>query len=321
MARLHPLIPMVLIGGCLCVVAGLTALRTMRHGRSDGNRPVLFQNANRDHDPIVLPARDIHHDDRQDVVLIDPDTPNRVRRLRFDTVGRVDCVQWSEDHAYLLLSSLKGTFLCRYHPGTREFDPPVVCDRLGANPLIRWPAGCTQQEEAIEEAVRKQVLQIFGLEAASTLGGYAWTPDRKQIAFAIDTKENSDEAGESYQEIWVADVPGLHLKRLGRGSHPHWSPNGQALVAIDGNAVGGRQIVRYDLPKGTRIVLRSGKLECFANVIYNASGDTLAVFGADNPAQEWNDGVFLMDPQGKHVRHLAEQGAIGGISYPVELSW
>jgi WD40 repeat protein len=305
--------------------AGLLCPVFAKETRCCGATQMILNKKNDDRLPIVTIAGDIQTRTSGRVIAIDPSAPNQVTQVYTAAAGPISAVAWTKDHAYLILTSVNGIFLCPYDKTRRSFGPLQAVSDPKIDKTVLWPAGYTKREGDIARALRTKVglarHKLHKADALPLMDSLTWSSDQRQIAFTIPGEQIAGSEGEPFQDLWLAQTDGLRLKRLGRGSHPHWSPDGRFLLAIDGTEFNGRSIIRYDTLTGKRTILRSGRLECFATAVYSPTGTSIAVFGASDSGNEFDEGVFLMDNNGRGVRKLASQKSIGAITYPTELAW
>ncbi|HUB81006.1 MAG TPA: S9 family peptidase [Bryobacteraceae bacterium] len=70
-----------------------------------------------------------------------------------------------------------------------------------------------------------------------SVGGFAWAPDGKRIAFSAS--RDPDLGSQGTQQIYVLDMADLHVRKLlesgGPNSQPEWSPDGKSIAYVTAN--------------------------------------------------------------------------------------
>ncbi len=70
-----------------------------------------------------------------------------------------------------------------------------------------------------------------------SVGGFAWSPDGKRIAFSAS--RDPDLGSQDTEQIYVLDMADLHVRKLldsgGPNSRPQWSPDGKSIAYVTGN--------------------------------------------------------------------------------------
>jgi len=131
----------------------------------------------------------------------------------------------------------------------------------------------------------------------------AWSPDGTRIAF--DTPD----------AIYVVDADGSHLRLLLAGSpasgpgYPSWSPRGNRILFMTTPVTAGGFAAEVWVVKpdgsGQRRLYRSQCCGLWSPPIWSPDGTAIAVGASVYDANGiTNDGILIMDPQGKHRRRV-----------------
>jgi dipeptidyl aminopeptidase/acylaminoacyl peptidase len=138
-----------------------------------------------------------------------------------------------------------------------------------------------------------------------TVGGFAWSPDGKRIAFSA--QRDPDLGSSDTEQLYVLDLADLHVKKLLEGSgpndNPKWSPDGRQIAYVTSNGAQyfyytNRHIAAIGAEGGTPRIL-TADFDEDAN---------LAAWGPDGiyftAQQKTAQNIFHLDPETKKVRRM-----------------
>jgi Tol biopolymer transport system component len=79
----------------------------------------------------------------------------------------------------------------------------------------------------------RQLTHAAAFPARTRITWFSWSPDGSRLVFWRTSATN-----EPHELIYVVDADGSHLRRIGGGSWPVWSPNGKQMPMSAGGARG-----------------------------------------------------------------------------------
>ena len=138
-----------------------------------------------------------------------------------------------------------------------------------------------------------------------TVGGFAWSPDGKRIAFSAT--RDPDLGSQDTEQLYVLDTADLHVKKLldagGPNSRPKWSPDGKKIAYVTANGqqfffFANRYVATVPVDGGTPEVLTSSFDEDANLIDWGTDG---IYFSA---RQKTNAHVFRIDPTSHAIQRL-----------------
>ena len=245
-------------------------------------------------------------------------------------------MQWLPDYSGVLVAADDMPMvLHRYNSRTQEFGPPEDVAKHLANEGVDYTIRLSSTQDFapspdktklvygdekgvhlfnLKTGEKQLLLERSNINKRDAAGKYedapqyfAWAPDSTRIAFSVEgNKQMGLQGVNPIEELYLVDVDGKNLRHVGQGFSPSWSPNKRYIVAIDGAANGGKQLVRFDTETKDRRVLDTAKLATFHFVSYSPDGKHLAVIGKAKP-KDYSESLYLATPEGEIERVIVSQ--------------
>ncbi|NMB88984.1 MAG: substrate-binding domain-containing protein [Chloroflexi bacterium] len=136
----------------------------------------------------------------------------------------------------------------------------------------------------------------------------AWSPDGSRIAF-VSNRENEPDGG---QFIYVMNADGSQVRQLTRENDsdwPDWSPDGRQITYTS---------------QGDIFVMDAGGSGQAANLTHSPEKDAQATWSPDGSqiawlsGEDWKWNVFVMSPDGSHVRQITDNGQVSTLAWTVD---
>jgi Tol biopolymer transport system component len=126
----------------------------------------------------------------------------------------------------------------------------------------------------------------------------AWSADGTRVAF--------DTPGPRGQEVAVLDLRTRHLRRIGGGSSPDWSPDGRRLVAVDSRNYDDLVIMDADGSHRKKLQLTRAGIADETRPAWSPDGRRIAFVG---------NGLYVVAQNGTGLRRIRREGTGGGASW------
>ena len=250
-------------------------------------------------------------------------------------------VFWDGNHRRMLSLNFRAT-VRDYDIGRGRFGPPADAATALASPGVHYvlPLNEIAQTNAVDWSrdggtlcyykqktgfvffdLRRGTAQLLksSFFARHDVSALTISPDGREIAFSVAGQDEFH--AEFFQDLWLIGRNGQHLRKLGHGMFPSWSPQGRMLLATEGSDQDGRAILRYDTQTGMQRVLIKVQEPAeadgtFGQARYSPDGLQIAVFGPPDPHKSEKEALFLMSARGRFLRTLATEKSLGEAGIP-----
>ncbi len=251
----------------------------------------------------------------------------------------IQMFEWSGNHRFVLASSYNETelLLYRFDPGQTMLylDSKArlskgltgICSQMTSY-IFDW----SKNESLISYQSSKglvivnlkdghQTLLVSNKRFNSDIDAIAISPDTHQICFSVKGKDTFDaNTGSKYEDLWIVNDTGTQLKRLGHGMFPHWSPDGNSMIAINGDNSFGNKLLKYTWPHTSCKTIWSCRYSAIANAVFSPTGRSIAVVGP-YPSGNESPCIFLIAPDGRRQGVAVPYSALRQTGADTYLSW